>query len=897
MKREPNPSNTAASWRIELLGRLRASCGDLELTRFGSRKISALLARLAMFPRRSHSREELIDLLWPDADLDTGRNRLRQALATLRRSLEPPGLTDVLLADRNTVRLNPVAFHCDVAEFEACVGRRDAAGALALYAGELLPGHYDEWILEERNRLACLAEDLGDPVAVPAGAGLRMQATQTTRPDRKELLPAFVARFFGREVQCALLERMLLTERLITLQGAGGTGKTRLAAEVAQRVRERFEVVAFVALAECSRADELAARLRAAVQLPDVAGDPLEQLTLLLEGRPALLVLDNFEQLVGHGGPDFLERLLQRLPELRVLVSSRRALDLDGERLFEVAPLPLPAAEDDLVASAANPSVALFVDRAQGVRPGFALSAANHVELVALCRELEGVPLAIELAASRAHALSVADMRAQMSQRFALLARKGARATRAPRHASLDAAIDWSWQLLNDDERTCLAALSVFREGWVAAAAGAVWARNDAHDMLGKLVADSLVRAEVGADGALRYHLFEMVREFVAGRLDRVQRDALREQHRAWCLGLLRASHSALPAAEVPNLLQAMRSALEDQLPRSALLLALAAESHWERRGVAPEVRQLWRDALQQASAPNPAAAPEVQAARCLFARCLYQAGEAEVAKALADEAVATAGDDPTLRAQALAVQLKLRWMDGVHRGPALVDEVCSALALTAASGDASTRAALLNLLGEIRVLGSADAAGATPCYAEALTLFETLGETRRAWEVRLGQGLCEQVVGRYDAAFEIHARVAAAALELDDPVLLTDAYNNMAVVCAKAHRWEAAVQHCRAQLGLATRQYSRYMQVYAVWNLAKPLARCHRAEAAAQLMAFSAHAWEQDFAPLTAADRRYMRRVRRLAEVQLGLVQVAALWAGGERLVLADAVALALGH
>lgn len=431
MKREENPSKTAANWRIELLGGLRASCGDLELTRFGSRKISALLARLAMFPRRSHSREELIDLLWPDADLDTGRNRLRQALATLRRSLEPPGLADVLLADRNTVRLNPVAFHCDVAEFEACVARRDAAGAVTLYAGELLPGHYDEWILKERNRLACLAEDLGDPVAVPAGAGLRMQAMQTTRPDRKELLPAFVARFFGRAEQCALLEQMLRTERLITLQGAGGTGKTRLAAEVAQRVRQRFEVVAFVALAECNRADELAARLRAAVQLPDGAGDPWEQLTLLLEGRPALLVLDNFEQLVGQGGPDFLERLLQRLPELRVLVSSRRALDLDGERLFEVAPLPLPAAEGDLVASAANPSVALFVDRARGVRPGFALSAANQVDLVALCRELEGVPLAIELAASRAHALSLADMRAQMSQRFALLARKGARATRA----------------------------------------------------------------------------------------------------------------------------------------------------------------------------------------------------------------------------------------------------------------------------------------------------------------------------------------------------------------------------------------------------------------------------------------------------------------------------------
>ena len=128
---DPNPPRTAATWRIELLGRLRASCGDVELTRFGSRHIAALRARLALFPRRAHSREELVDLLWPDADLDTGRNRLRQALATLLRLLEPPGLGDVLIADRQQVRLNPAAFSCDVAEFEACVARRDAAGALA----------------------------------------------------------------------------------------------------------------------------------------------------------------------------------------------------------------------------------------------------------------------------------------------------------------------------------------------------------------------------------------------------------------------------------------------------------------------------------------------------------------------------------------------------------------------------------------------------------------------------------------------------------------------------------------------------------------------------------------------------------------------------------------------
>ena len=424
----PTPSNHAASWRIELLGQLRASSGDLVITQFGSRKVAALLARLALYPKRAQAREELIDLLWPNTDLDTGRNRLRQALFALRRLLEPPGAAQVLILDRSSVRLNPAAFSCDVAEFEVHVRARDGAAAQALYIGELLPGHYDEWIVDERSRLAALADRMVAPtdgrtaettkpaaMAMPdPEPGMRLQPTETLRPDRQELLPAYVARFFGREAQIEQLGQMLKTHRLITLLGPGGSGKTRLAAEVARRRRQAYAVVAFVALAECSRPDELPARLRAALRLPDGQGDAVEQLKLYLHTRPTLLVLDNFEQLVAPGGAQVLEQLLQGLPELHLLVSSRRVLDVDGERSFDVPPLPLPDAGDDLAACAANPSVALFVDRAQGARAGFHLNARNRGDIEALCAALEGVPLAIELAASHAHALSAADMRTQM---------------------------------------------------------------------------------------------------------------------------------------------------------------------------------------------------------------------------------------------------------------------------------------------------------------------------------------------------------------------------------------------------------------------------------------------------------------------------------------------------
>ena len=957
MSAEPSPANQAATWRIELLGQLRATSGDRVITQFGSRKVAALLARLALFPKRAQGREELIDLLWPDADLDTGRNRLRQALFALRRLLEPPGAAEVLVVDRSSVRLNAPSFTCDATDFEACVRARDMAAAQALYVGELLPGHYDEWIDEERTRLQALADraasggdgrgdgggprDLsGSPAAAslgthPAGAptispaampGMRLQATETSRPDRQELLPAYVARFFGREGELAQLAQMLQQHRLITLLGPGGSGKTRLAAEAARRQRQAYSVVAFVALAECSRPDELPGRLRAALRLPDSRGDArtdgqgdsVEQLKLYLHARPALLVLDNFEQLVAPGGAQVLEQLLQDLPELHLLVSSRRVLDVEGERSIEVLPLPLPQSNagdtgDDLASFAANPCVALFVDRAQGARAGFHLNARNRADVQALCAALEGVPLAIELAASRAHAMSVADMRAQMDERlqspnprFALLARKGPRAARAPRHASLDAAIDWSWQLLSAQDQRCLAALSVFREGFSAGAAAAVWQQPDAQDALARLVADSLLRSELGPDGEMRYRLFEMVREFVAERLGAEERLALRAGQRAWCLHFAKTRGAMLPLADVPNLHEALRTGLEDGEPLQTLALALATESHWERRGVPPEVRTLWLAALDDVRAgsaahaadgttppggPPPHDDPQVHAARCLFARRIYEAGDAATAMVLADEAVAAAGSDNSLLAKAFAVQLRLRWKNWPRGDEGMSDAVRRALVLTQGGDKLRTRAELLNLLGEVMVLGRNDAQAAMPYYAEALVLYESLGEQRLAWDVRMGQGICAQVQRRFDDAIAMHTAVAEAAVRLDDQLLLIDAYNNLAVACNHAHRWDQAVQHGRKQLQLATRQYSRYMQVMALWNLAKPLARSRQPQAAATALAASQHEWLIHFGPLAAGDLRYVAKVRRLVRWQLGAARADAVWAAGEALALADAV------
>ena len=976
---EPGPHPPGhAVWRVELLGRVRALAGEHVITRFGSRKLELLLARLAIEPRRVASREELVDLLWPEAELSTGLNRLRQALFALRRLLEPPGSPEVLLAQRGRVGLQPGRLVCDVAEFEARLRSGDSRGAQALYVGELLPGHHGEWVELERARLATLAEQAALLAAGPANAvetaaaAIAGQARTAADADAQAhpaptpawpplpppaygpplaaqapspALPAFVARFFGRETELASLAQQLLDHRLLTLTGAGGSGKTRLAVELARREQQRFDSVAFVALADGRQADELPGRLRAALGLPPGATDVPAQLGQFLQGRRTLVVLDNFEQLVEAGGVRALEALLHANPGLHLIVSSRRRLGAEGERCVEVPPLPLPEADADLASCAANPAVAMFVDRAQAARAGFHLNPRNRAAVVALCSTLQGVPLAIELAASRAHALSVADIRRQLEtglERHGVrLARLGRPSLAGERHASLDAALDWSWRLLQPARQQALAALSVFRDGFTADAAAAVWQRLDATAELESLVADSLLRAREASDAAggpqeagepegreagetQRFELLDMVREYAAARLAPDEARHLRQRHRDWYLAQARVRPWRLRPADEANLQEALATALADGLPQQVLHLALAAEPLWERGGVSPAVRRTGLAALQQlgiaeagsstAAAGNSAAAgptapvapPLLQPACSLFARHLYEAGDTATAQALAARALVLAGGDRTRQAQALAVQLRLRWKSRPRADDGLSQALRQALALTlpGALGEPApetaarlrARAELLNLLGEVMVQGQHDAEAALTFYDEALALFEQLGEDRLAWDVRLGQGLCAQRLRRYDDALALHGAVARAAERQGDDLLLIDACNNLAVVCTLARRWDEAVQHGRRQLQLATRRYVRYMQLLALWNLARPLARGGHPGPAGSVLAFCVRDWQARFGPLGTEDLAYVRRVRRLVVHQLGAVPAALAWSEGERLDLAGAVATALG-
>jgi predicted ATPase len=314
----------------------------------------------------------------------------------------------------------------------------------------------------------------------------------------------------------------------VTLMGPAGTGKTRLALAVAEQLVEAWQgAVYFVPLADLTDPQRIVDAIRDAMRLPRSAdGDRSEatsgaaQVVEALARHPALLVLDNFEHLVEAGAP-VVQRLLERLPTLTILVTSRQRLNLAGEQEFLVSPLPPPPESirpEELVRC---PSVQLFVDRAQAVRPDFQVTAGTAAAVAALCQRLEGIPLALELAAARAGVLTPAQMVARLEQRFELLAQR--RSVDA-RHQSLRAALDWSYQLLPAAMQRFFAALSLFRGGFTLAAAEAVCRAGEgrssgpALDDVTELRECSLVDVvEVG--DAARYRLLETLREYGAERL------------------------------------------------------------------------------------------------------------------------------------------------------------------------------------------------------------------------------------------------------------------------------------------------------------------------------------------------------------------------------------------
>lgn len=364
-------------------------------------------------------------------------------------------------------------------------------------------------------------------------------------------LPVELTSFIGREDELATIRALLLTAevRLLTLTGPGGTGKTRLAVEAARRLTADFpDGICFANLGSVTAPDLLPAALAASLGLP-VSSDPIARMHAYLADRRMLLLFDNFEHLAPAA--PLITELLRAAPQIKVLVTSRMLLHVSGEHRYPVAPLRLPCDTGEPPAELARyESVQLFAERAAALQPDFVLDETNLPVVAEICCRLDGLPLAIELAAARVPHLSPAAMLDRLEPRLPLLT--GGAVDRPRRHRTLRHAIDWSYKLLDEDEQRLFRSLSVFRGGWTLAAAEAVSAalrpaaEQPPADMLQALLAlvdKSLIHAvSTGANGEVRFEMLETVREYAHERLVQAgEAAALRQAHAAHYLSLTEA--------------------------------------------------------------------------------------------------------------------------------------------------------------------------------------------------------------------------------------------------------------------------------------------------------------------------------------------------------------------
>ena len=601
-------------------------------------------------------------------------------------------------------------------------------------------------------------------------------------------LPIQLTTFVGRERELSEIKRLLTDARLLTLTGPGGTGKTRLSVQAAGLLLDRFpDGVWLVELAPLSDAGLVPQAVASALALREEAGrSPLAILTDHLRSRSALLVLDNCEHLV-EACARLAEALLRACPHLEILATSREPLGVAGEVSLRVPSLSLPAPGTLLAPEhlAEVEAVRLFIDRARAVKPEFAVTSDNAAAVAEICRRLDGIPLAIELAAARVKALTAPQIADHLNERFRLLT--GGSRTALPRHRTLRGLIDWSYELLAAPERALLRRLSVFAGGFTLEAATAVCAgdgvaREEVLDLLGRLVDKSLVMmADEG--GEARYRLLETIRQYGREKLEEgAEADLTCDRHRDFYLRLAEAAEPRLHGAEPTvwlerlevdhdNLRAALRWSLERGDVEISLRLGGALRFFWDTRAHVSEGHALLDAILARAGAQPPGSGMDpirrlraraldglarLSARRSDFARARTLYGEslqlwrelgdrAGIAEALNNLADVTQFVDPRLAKR-------------------LVEE---SLALFRDIPDRRGIAHALSNLAEL-VTGE-DQARARRLLEESVPLFREIGDARGLAHGLNNLGGILTLQGDYGRAEALYRESLALARELDD--------------------------------------------------------------------------------------------------------------------------------
>ncbi|MDA3647218.1 tetratricopeptide repeat protein [Saccharopolyspora indica] len=737
--------------------------------------------------------------------------------------------------------------------------RLRAAHLRALYrAGRQSEALADFTELRERLRTE-LGVDPGPEIVAVHQAILQQDPLIAARPAAAPTnLPGQLTELIGRAEATRDVCALVGGHRLVTLIGPGGVGKTRLGVEAARAlIAEHPDGVWFVELAgidkSASAHTAVVDTVRAVLGIRDhgrsTAG-PVEQLISALEGKRVLLVLDNCEHLVAEVA-ELTERLLRSVPELRVLATSQEPLGVSGEALYPVAALELPHSPADTGAEALPKfsAVRLFTARASAAAPGFAIDAGNAAAVAGICRRLDGIPLALELAAARVRALGVRELAARMDDRFELLV-VGNRS--APgRQQTLRAMIDWSWEQLTGPEQAVLRRLSVHADGFGLAAAEQVCAseelpRGRVLDLLARLVDRSLVAMTDTEEGP-RYRLLESVALYCSDRLDRAgEADLVREVRNEHYASLAERARDQLRSADQRRWLAVvdteyanLRSAVEDSVRRGdsgrALRLVDALAWYWFLRGrIADGVRLLdaalstpgasalrarvngWRSALMLLSGSDSDRTALVEAGLAGFDGVTDPTGRALVEWLLA-EALLGGGDQSVGDALAQRALVGFR-AAGDEWGTAAASSSTAHHALlrgdVAAMGRDATEsakifAALGDRWGQLRAAGLlARRAEVVGDYAEAARLLrdglcraEELGMWPQVADMLSGLGRLALLAGDLEQARLLHERARDLSADKGYVTGRFFAEAGLGLGARRAGRLDDAERHIRALL------------------------------------------------------------------------------------------------
>ena len=779
----------------------------------------------------------------------------------------------------------------------------------------------------------------------------------TINSSPKHNLPSQLTSFIGREKEIETVKRLITSHggsRLLTLTGAGGSGKTRLALEVATTLRDDFpDGVWFIEFASLSDPSLVLQSLLTTLGLSEQAGRSI--LTIVsdfFQPKRALLILDNCEHLI-EACAQLVETLLRTCPTLHVLVTSREALNVRGELLYLVPTLTTPnPVQTDLDTLSQYEAVRLFVERAQTAMPGFELTTDNTSAVAQVCHQLDGIPLALELAAARVKALRVEQIAARLAEhdQFRLLT-AGSR-TSLPRHQTLNTLIDWSHDLLVETERVLFRRLAVFAGGWTLEAAEAVCVgegveADNVLDLMTQLVNKSLVIGEREQGREARYHMLETIHQYAREHLlEAGEVEQARKRHFEFFLELAEQAEPYVRGPQLPTYLNGleaehdnMRAALEWSLLQTdygefSLRLAGALFSFWEQRGYISEGRAWLARTIANPAAPSTgvARAKVLYAAACLTAAD----GDNVTARTLLEKSVELWRALGTAGLTGLAHTLSILGQTTRHLGdPATARSLINEAIILFREQDERWGLAWALCYMGMALRDQEDFALASSLMEESITLWRDLGNPFGLGTAIRGRGNVAMRQGNYELAQRAFADSLAimrklankhavanslidlcqATLCVDDRIQaktyiqesydliresgnkswLDDCFYYFGLLAGFDGDNQAAQTFFKQHLVLVRQGGSIWQRANALMGLAGVAAADGRALRAAKLLGAADTQIKAGASYWDAAESRYIERAVSMAVAQLGEPAFEEAWVEGQAMTLEQAVDYAL--